>query len=687
MAAVIDILIKPSVVLMGTAILSLMLRRVSASTRHAIWLLAIVSAALLPVVEVIGPKWELPLMSQSENVVLSPSAAPVPVLTVDDAVRTEPLTPGSHSSAIVRSETVIAMVWATGILVALLRFAGGIRAARRLVASAETMDDEEWLSLANQLRTELGISSEVRLTVSDQCVSPMTSGLTRSVILLPAGAREWTEERRRLVLAHELAHVKRRDRWIQILIQCASSVYWFNPLFAYASASLRSERERACDDRVLQLGADPYVYADQLVQVARMVSPNRALSFAAITMSNGVQLESRVRAILDGGRRRRPLSGAVLASISLATALLIVLVTCIRLTAVPVLVLRAPQLALPSESATSLVASRTVSPRPAALPAARQQIAPVDPKWMLRQAVPPQVEHKWLDEDVAYILTQSEKVYQKWLTEDVVYIITNAEKEAFIRLTTDEERNRFIEQFWTRRDKEGHYERIAYANQRFAWGGAPGWKTDRARIYIQFGKPDEIDSHPAGSSSATYPYEVWTYRYLPNNGSNIRFEFDDPAGTGEYRRGPTQAEHPSWMGVWSRSYSQSKSRVDGNGQPVPDPFYIALLRLNPGPLGVTILCEILAPASNYAGPMQTVIQLNFGQTFSRSEFPNVPQGIIKSFQFDRIDDESFQMTYKAVFNGLEQMGTGIAKVSNDGNTLTITNSLWPDAISVYDRQK
>jgi len=150
-----------------------------------------------------------------------------------------------------------------------------------------------------------------------------------------------------------------------------------------------------------------------------------------------------------------------------------------------------------------------------------------------------------------------ESPYRKWLEEDVVYIITDEERRAFKNLQTDEEREQFIEQFWLRRDptpdtveneyKEEHYRRIAYANERFA-SGIPGWKTDRGRIYITFGPPDEIESHPSGGTyqrpweegggtTATYPFEKWRYRYLEGVGmqTDIIIEFVDKSMTGEYR--------------------------------------------------------------------------------------------------------------------------------------------------------
>ena len=144
--------------------------------------------------------------------------------------------------------------------------------------------------------------------------------------------------------------------------------------------------------------------------------------------------------------------------------------------------------------------------------------------------------------------------YKKWLEEDVVYIITDEERKTFKNLSTDEEREQFIEQFWLRRDptpdtvenefKEEHYRRIAYANERYA-SGIPGWKSDRGRIYITYGPPDEIEEHPSGGSyerpmeegggeTATYPFEQWRYRYLEGIGTNVIIEFVDTTMSGEY---------------------------------------------------------------------------------------------------------------------------------------------------------
>ncbi|HQU81867.1 MAG TPA: GWxTD domain-containing protein [Pyrinomonadaceae bacterium] len=153
------------------------------------------------------------------------------------------------------------------------------------------------------------------------------------------------------------------------------------------------------------------------------------------------------------------------------------------------------------------------------------------------------------------VKAELKEVYKKWITTDVAYIITKDEKKAFYALKTDEERENFIENFWRRRDpnpdteeneyREEYYERIAYANEHFT-SGIPGWKTDRGRIYIAWGKPDSIESHPSGGaydrpsyegggSTTTYPFEIWFYRHLDNVGDGLEIEFVDPTGTGEYR--------------------------------------------------------------------------------------------------------------------------------------------------------
>ena len=149
---------------------------------------------------------------------------------------------------------------------------------------------------------------------------------------------------------------------------------------------------------------------------------------------------------------------------------------------------------------------------------------------------------------------ESEDYFSKWLDEDVLYIISEEEREVFERLMTPEEKEQFIEQFWYRRDpdlgssinefKEEHYRRIAYSNENFP-SGIAGWLTDRGRIYIIHGEPDEKESHPAGGNynrpfhegggtTSTFPFEKWWYRNIEGLG-DVELEFVDPSFSGEYR--------------------------------------------------------------------------------------------------------------------------------------------------------
>ena len=193
---------------------------------------------------------------------------------------------------------------------------------------------------------------------------------------------------------------------------------------------------------------------------------------------------------------------------------------------------------------------------PSALSARQSQDPSVQDQSGTQQTTIPQNQKltKEQKQKIKKTLKELDSPYKTWLNEDVVYIISPEERSAFLQLETNEEREQFIEQFWLRRSsnpdlpdndfKEEHYRRIAYANEHYA-SGIPGWKTDRGRIYIIWGPPDEIDAHPTGGtydrpmeegggSTTTYPWETWRYRYLEGIGENVELEFVDPSGSGEY---------------------------------------------------------------------------------------------------------------------------------------------------------
>ncbi len=219
-------------------------------------------------------------------------------------------------------------------------------------------------------------------------------------------------------------------------------------------------------------------------------------------------------------------------------------------------------------------------------PAAKQAPDAVDP--LKRPA-----DEKTRKKNARALKQELSKPYKKWLDEDVAYIITDEERAAFKQLSNDEERDNFIEAFWQRRDptpdteenefKEEHYQRIAYANEHFA-AGVPGWKTDRGRIYIVFGKPDEIESHPSGGSyerpmeegggeTSTFPFEQWRYRYIEGIGQEVIIEFVDTCMCGEYHMTMDRSEKDALLmtpnaglTMWEQMGMANKSqRFNGNG--------------------------------------------------------------------------------------------------------------------------
>ena len=174
---------------------------------------------------------------------------------------------------------------------------------------------------------------------------------------------------------------------------------------------------------------------------------------------------------------------------------------------------------------------------------------------------------------------EADDSFEKWLNQDVTLVISEEEEEVFSSLTTSEEKERFIEQFWFRRDpdpktpinefREEHYRRIAFANERFQ-SGIAGWKTDRGRIYIIRGPPDEIVSYPSGGrylrqghegggSTSTYPFEVWRYRYLEGLGEEVELEFVDASWAGEYRLSLNSDEKDALLRVPNAGLTRAES--------------------------------------------------------------------------------------------------------------------------------
>jgi beta-lactamase regulating signal transducer with metallopeptidase domain len=281
------IVAKSTLLLAAAGLAAHALRRGSAAARHMVWALSLGGVMALPVLALVVPGWKPGFLA-----ILRPVA-------VDGAAALA----GAAASPSFSLATVLVAVWAVGAAVVLARLALAMRAAARLARHAEPVEDAEWTELLERLGRAMEVRRPVALLRSDEAAMPLTWGMLRPFILLPAEADAWPAERRQVVLLHELAHVARRDCLVQTLAQVCCAAYWFHPGAWWAAKEMRIERERACDDRVLAAGARASDYAGHLLDVARAY--RAPLCAAAIAMAAPSQLEGRVRAVLEARRDRR----------------------------------------------------------------------------------------------------------------------------------------------------------------------------------------------------------------------------------------------------------------------------------------------------------------------------------------------------------------------------------------------
>lgn len=333
LAILVDSGAKGLLLLLMALLICIKLRRASAAARHLVWALALGGLLLLPVLSLVMPKWQLPILprlSTSAEQPVAPAlehlplpspaqpAAPIPYHFAKPSEIT-PLAAIPSASA-PRPQHIpqfkprlplavwVTAAWMVAAFLALIPLLVGLLFIRRLVRKAEPLSQAPWPGQIRSLANALALRRPVQLLQTSESTMPMATGLFKPTILLPQGIENWPEEKLRAVLLHELAHVKRRDCLIQALARLAAALHWFNPLAWLALRRLRIERERACDDLVLTAGQRPSAYADHLLDVARTMNDDALASAAAITMARKSQLEGRLLAILDSTRNRRPMS-------------------------------------------------------------------------------------------------------------------------------------------------------------------------------------------------------------------------------------------------------------------------------------------------------------------------------------------------------------------------------------------
>jgi GWxTD domain-containing protein len=379
----------------------------------------------------------------------------------------------------------LAPFWVAGAWIFVLRQLAGWMALGRLRRRGVCWAPEPWQDALLRLRAQLRLSRPVQLLESCLAEVPMVVGHLRPVILVPLGLLTgFPAPQVEAILLHELAHIRRHDYLVNLLERTAESLLFYHPAAWWMARVIRAERENCCDDVVVHSTGSVREYATALAALEQF----RCRGPQPAAAATGGNLMKRIRRLLEPQGAAGVWSPLAAALILLATA--------------------------------ALAAASWQTQQPQRSPSAPSQAARAE-----------------------------SSPYEQWRSE-VAYIINKEELAAFQKLTTNEERDKFIEQFWERRNpnpgsphnefKEEFYRRIAYANAHYA-STLPGWKTDRGRIYIMYGPPDQIESRRA---QTPHPTEEWLYREIKGVGSNVIMRFVDLTGKGDYHLAQQGHFHP-----------------------------------------------------------------------------------------------------------------------------------------------
>ena len=295
---VISILAKVTLVLgAGAAIQIALATRLSAATRHLVWMLVIAGVLLLPALAITLPDWAPVEYTKPAGFVpiLGAGTSEPPVLDASLSLRA--------TQSDVQWPWILAAVYLAGVGLLLARVILQHVWTHRLVGAATPIVDAPWLQLLDECAARIGVRRGVRLLRTAGDTMPLAAGIRRACIVLPAAADTWPEDRRRAVLLHELAHVERHDCLTQTLAALACAVYWMHPGVWWIAVRLGAERELACDDRVRSAGVNAREYAGHLLELAYTLGHSAAPG-VVVTMARPRELEGRMLAVLDAARNR-----------------------------------------------------------------------------------------------------------------------------------------------------------------------------------------------------------------------------------------------------------------------------------------------------------------------------------------------------------------------------------------------
>jgi GWxTD domain-containing protein len=499
---------QSTVFMVAVGALTLLFRRNSAAVRYRLWMIASVKF-LVPFSLLVGigsqMAWRTipPAINSGVPMVLRQIGQPFVVSTVPTLPPAEVMAERMSLYGyflvglwIIGAASVVWMWWIQWKRIA------------RIVRSAEPFEAKK-------------LSPGIRFLCSPAGMEPGAFGIIRPVLLLPKDITlNLSGSQFEAVVAHEMSHVRRHDNLAAAIHTIVEAVFWFHPLVWLLGARLVDERERACDEAVLHLGCAPSDYAEGILKICKSYTRVPA----CVAGVSGSNLKKRIEAIMAYRETNR---------LNLGKKLLLAFVGAG--------IFLGPILSGMTKAAEIQKAAARVTPAPVF------EIASTVESSVESAVMPP----------APVRATQLQAVPTNW-PEDVSLIITDAERAAYARLRTDMERENFVANFWLQRDptpgtpanefKDEYYRRITYANEHFTTpSGVRGAQTDRGKMYILNGPPDEIISHPTGGTyyrpdkegggvTNTFPFETWRYRHLDNRaqGDNVIYEFVDKSMNGEY---------------------------------------------------------------------------------------------------------------------------------------------------------
>ena len=322
------LLAKLTLILAAGLIVASAMRGHGASNRHLVLLATLVCGLTLPAVMLLSPRWKVALLPQSSSA-LSPARFPTaasssrqPSGRIDDTRRVDAT--ARPTAALATSfpsawgvsdrgdaaAMIVPLLWAVGCLAIFAWLVIGRLRLRRISRTSWPLTDDTWTRVLAEVIAEAGVTRAVRVCSSPFVSTPLTWGSLSPVVLLPDDAVDWSDDHRRIVLRHELAHIARNDSFTQLVAGVVCAIYWFHPLVWMLERRLRAECERACDDRVVSLGTPPAEYASHLLEVARSARAFGAPGFLSVAMARPSQLEGRLLAVLNGQRQRVAVSRA-----------------------------------------------------------------------------------------------------------------------------------------------------------------------------------------------------------------------------------------------------------------------------------------------------------------------------------------------------------------------------------------